>query len=109
MLLPICTSLNWDLFDSSSNNNCEGAPEEPKHRLPRAVLLMSVVVGLLISTAYSAVLTSFLAVEVLSLPFEKWQDILNVASSWKLGVMKESSDYDMFFNAYNVSLSRKHH
>ena len=84
-----------------------GAPEELKYPLSRSVFLMSVVFGLLIVTAYSAVLTSFLAVDVLSIPFSKWQDILNVASSWKLGIMMDSSDYDMLFNAYKVGISTK--
>ncbi|CAG0887596.1 unnamed protein product [Darwinula stevensoni] len=82
----------------------QGAIGNPRHCLARAVLSMSFAVGLIIVTAYSAVLTSYLAVDFPSLPFEKWQGILNVASSWKLGVLNESSVFDMFSDAYNTSV-----
>ena len=69
---------------------------------------MSILVGLLVFAAYSAVLASFLTVQVLTLPFDKWQGILNVASSWKLGIMMESAEFEMLFNTYNVSSYCEH-
>ncbi|CAG0895044.1 unnamed protein product [Darwinula stevensoni] len=93
-------TFSTDLLVVWSASCMQGIPREPKHPAARFTVWLSFVLGLLLVNSYSAVVTSFLAVEVDALPFSHWEEIRFFGSSWKLGIMKESSDFDLFYHAY---------
>lgn len=71
-------------------------PEESPMRLAFLSIFVS---SLIIHTAYSASFISFLTLPMFSLPFSNVEGYV-ADGSYKLIVLKNSSDYDMF----NVSL-----
>ncbi|CAG0894392.1 unnamed protein product [Darwinula stevensoni] len=93
-------TFSTDLLVVWSASCMQGIPREPKHPAARFTVWLSFMLGLLLVNSYSAVVTSFLAVDVDALPFSHWEEIRFFGSSWKLGIMKESSDFDLFYHAY---------
>jgi len=72
-----------------------GQPEVFKSTSGRIVTLTSHMTSLVLMAAYSAFLISSLAVQHQDLPFRDLQGLLQ-DGSYRLGVMRNSSDFNMF-------------
>jgi hypothetical protein len=72
-----------------------GQPDESKNTPGRIVILTSYITSLVLMAAYSAFLISSLAVQHRDLPFRDLRGLLH-DGSYKLGVMKNSSYFNMF-------------
>jgi hypothetical protein len=73
-----------------------GQPVVIKNTSVRIVILTSYLTSLVLMAAYSAFLISSLAVQHQHLPFRDLQGLL-YDGSYKLGVMKNGSDFNMFY------------
>ncbi|XP_031787913.1 glutamate receptor [Nasonia vitripennis] len=71
----------------------------------RVINLVVHITGVIILAAYSAALISFLAVKVFVMPFTSMEGLLE-DGSYKLGVIRDSSDYNIFQNSSDRILQR---
>jgi hypothetical protein len=71
-------------------------PDEFKRTSSRIVILTSYMTSLVLLAAYSAFLISSLAVQPRYLPFRDLQGLAN-GSSYRLGVLRNSSDLNIFY------------
>ncbi|XP_011142833.2 glutamate receptor ionotropic, delta-1-like [Harpegnathos saltator] len=81
----------------------QGLSEFPNESSMRLAFLSIFVSSLIIQAAYSASLISFLTLPMASLPFSTVEGYVD-DGSYKLIVIKNSADYDMFYNAKNFIL-----
>jgi hypothetical protein len=72
-----------------------GQPDEVKSTSGRIVMLTLYVTSMVLMAAYSAFLISSLAVQRQHLPFKDFQGLLD-DGSYRLGVLKDSSDINIF-------------
>ncbi len=72
-----------------------GQPDEVKSTSGRIVIVLTYMTSLVVLAAYSASLTSSLAVQHHDLPFRDFQGLLN-DGSYRLGVMSNSSQLNNF-------------
>jgi len=75
---------------------CPGQPDEVKSTAGRIVIFTSCMTSLVLMAAYSAFLISSLAVQHRDLPFRELQGFL-YDGSYKLGVLKNSSYFNIFY------------
>ena len=84
----------------------QGSSLDPKSIPSRSILLLSFFFGLIIYTAYSAKLISFLSVSKPSLPFSTMENLLD-SRQYSVGLTRGSSFYSLFFDAPPGSLYQR--
>ena len=88
-----------DAFNCVENLICScvtGQPDVLRSTSGRIVILTSYMTSLVLMAAYSAFLISSLAVQHQHLPFRDLQGLL-YGGSYKLGVLRNSSDFNIFY------------
>ena len=81
----------------------QGSSIDPKSIASRIVFLVSFLCGVLIYTAYSAKLISFLSVTKATLPFSSMKELLHV-KDFSVGTLRGTSMVSFFFDADENSL-----
>ena len=84
----------------------QGSSVDPKSIPSRIIILFSFFFGLIIYTAYSAKLISFLSVSKPSLPFSTMKNLLETRQ-YSVGLTRGSAFYSLFFEAPPGSLYKR--
>ena len=84
----------------------QGSSVDPKSIPSRIIILFSFFFGLIIYTAYSAKLISFLSVSKPSLPFSTMENLLETRQ-YSVGLTRGSAFYSLFFEAPPGSLYKR--
>ena len=76
----------------------QGSWIDPKSISSRIIFLTSFLFGVILYTAFSAKLISFLSVAKVTLPFSSLEELL-ASQEYRVGVVRGTSDYSLFFTA----------